>query len=51
MEEWIIKWKNKTIKEKDYMKIGPYASTISSLMYVMLCPRLDICFTVGMMSR
>ena len=29
----------------------PYASTVGSLMYVMLCTKPDICFEVGMMSR
>ena len=30
---------------------GPYASTIGSLMYVMLCTRPDICYSVGIVSR
>ncbi|KAK1566726.1 hypothetical protein Q3G72_003415 [Acer saccharum] len=29
----------------------PNASTIGSLMYVMLCTRPDICFAVGIVSR
>ena len=29
----------------------PYASVVGSLMYVMLCTRLDIYFAVGMVSR
>ena len=29
----------------------PYASAVGSLMYAMLCTRLDICFIVGMVSR
>ena len=33
------------------MKVVPYASVVGSLMYVMLCTRLDICFTVEIMSR
>ncbi|XP_052482980.1 secreted RxLR effector protein 161-like [Gossypium raimondii] len=41
----------KTAEEKEYMSKVPYASTIESLMYVMLCTRLDICFAVGMVSR
>ena len=28
-----------------------YASAVESLMYAMLCTRLDICYTVGMVSR
>ena len=41
----------KTIEEKEYMKTVPYASTIGSLMYVMLCTILDICYSVGIVSR
>ncbi|KAA0047457.1 gag/pol protein [Cucumis melo var. makuwa] len=33
------------------MRRIPYASTMSSLMYVMLCTRLDICYAVGIVSR
>ena len=33
------------------MRQVPYASTIGSLMYVMLCTRPDICYSVGMISR
>src|SRR5215813_5991023 len=33
------------------MRHIPYASTVGSLMYAMLCTRLDICFTVGVVSR
>ncbi|RVW57696.1 hypothetical protein CK203_045078 [Vitis vinifera] len=29
------------------MKEIPYASTVGSLMYAMLCTRPDICFAVG----
>ena len=29
----------------------PYASAVESLMYAMLCTRLDICFAIGMVSR
>ncbi|KAL6345535.1 hypothetical protein AAG906_017260 [Vitis piasezkii] len=38
----------KTPKEKECMQAIPYASVVGSLMYVMLCTRLDICFVVGM---
>ena len=41
----------KTIEEKEYMKTIPYASTVGSLMYVMLCTRPDICYSVGIVSR
>ena len=33
------------------MREIPYAFTVGSLMYVMLCTRPDICFAVGMVSR
>jgi len=33
------------------MKDVPYASAVGSLMYAMLCTRLDICFAVGLVSR
>ena len=28
-----------------------YASTVGSLMYTMLCTRLDICYVVGLVSQ
>ena len=33
------------------MRQVPYASIVGSLMYVMLCTRLDICYSVGMIGR
>ena len=39
------------MKRKKYMKPAPYASVVGSLMYVMLCTRPDICYSVGMVSR
>ena len=33
------------------MKTIPYASAIGSLMYVMLCTRPDICYSIGIVSR
>ncbi|RVW91390.1 hypothetical protein CK203_066483 [Vitis vinifera] len=52
--KWVYKRKRrvdgkcpKTIDEKDRMKEMPYASTVGSLMYAMLCTRPDICFAVG----
>ena len=41
----------KNDEEKNQMSKVPYASTIGSLMYAMLCTCLDICFTVGMVSH
>ena len=40
-----------TDDEKQKMSNVPYASTVGSLMYVMLCTRPDICFAVGLVSR
>ena len=33
------------------MRRIPYASTVGSLMYAMLCTRPDICYAVGIASR
>ena len=41
----------KTPQKEEEMRRVPYALTVSSLMYAMLCTRLDICFAVGMVSR
>ena len=40
-----------TAEEKEYMKTVPYALAVGSLMYVMLCTRPDICYSVGIVSR
>ncbi|KAL6328733.1 hypothetical protein AAG906_003750 [Vitis piasezkii] len=41
----------KTEEERDHMSKVPYASTIGSLMYVMVCTRPDIAHVVGVVSR
>jgi len=41
----------KTLEEKKKMSRIPYASAIGSLMYAMMCTRLDICYVVGLVSR
>ena len=41
----------KTPQEVEDMRRYPYASAVGSLMYAMLCTRLDICYAVGMVSR
>ena len=41
----------KTPQEVEEMRQIPYASTVGSLMYVMLCTRLDIFYSVGIVSR
>jgi len=40
-----------TDEEKDFMARVPYASTIGSLMYAMVCTRPDISHVVGVVSR
>ena len=41
----------KTSKEEKTMRQIPYASAMGSLVYAMLCTRLDICYSVGMISQ
>ena len=41
----------KRLEEIEYMKRVPYASAVGSLMYAMVCTRLDICYAIGMVSR
>ena len=36
--------------EKDHIKVVSYASIMDNLKYIMLYAKLDICFTVRMMS-
>jgi len=38
-------------EERDEMKKVPYASAVDSLMYVMVCIRLDITHVIGVVSR
>ena len=40
----------KNPKEKRKMSNIPYSNAIGSLMYVIMCTRLDICYAVGMVS-
>ena len=40
----------KTQEEMDYMSKFPYASVVGSLMYAMVYTRLDITYTVGVVS-
>ncbi|XP_043710418.1 secreted RxLR effector protein 161-like [Telopea speciosissima] len=37
-------------KDTEEMKRIPYASVVGSLMYSMLCTRLDICYSIGIVS-
>ena len=41
----------KTKEERDHMSKVPYASTIGSLMYAMVCTRPDIAHAVGVVSK
>ena len=41
----------KTQEEREKMRNCPYASTVGSLMYTMLCTRPDICYRVSIVSR
>eukprot|EP01018_Ginkgo_biloba_P001714 Gb_30736 [translate_table: standard] len=41
----------KTQEQIDYMSKVPYSSIVGSLMYVMVCTRLDIAYVVGVVSR
>ena len=37
----------KTLKQKERMSRIPFASTVGSLMYAMLCTKPDMCYAVG----
>ena len=39
-----------TTEDKEYMKTVPYVSVVGSLMYVMLCTRPYICYSIGIVS-
>ena len=41
----------KTLEENEQISKVSYLSAVGSLMYVMMCTRLDICHAVGMVSR
>ena len=41
----------KTLEEENMMRRVPYASIVGSFMYVMLCTRPDICYSIGMVNR
>lgn len=40
-----------TSEEVDSMRNIPYASTVGSLMYAILCTRPDISYAIGIVSR
>ena len=37
----------KTSKERERMRLIPYASIVGSIMYAMLCTRLDMAYSLG----
>ena len=41
----------KTLAKIERMRGISYALAVESLIYAMLCTRLDICFAVGMVSK
>ena len=38
-------------EDREKMKVIPYASTIGSIMYVMLCTRPDVCLAITLAGR
>ena len=40
-----------TAEDRERMEVIPYASTIGSLMYAMLCTRPDVCLAISMAQR
>jgi hypothetical protein len=40
-----------TAEERERMKVVPYASTIGSIMYAMLCTRPDMCLAISLSGR
>ena len=38
-------------KEREYMKKVPYANAVGSVMYIMVCCRLDIAYAMSLVSR
>ena len=38
-------------EDRDKMKVIPYASTIGSIMYAMLCTRPDVCLAISLAGR
>ena len=40
-----------TTQDREKMKVIPYASTIGSIMYAMLCTRPDVCLAISIVGR
>ena len=48
----LIKTQSPTMAEdREKMKDVPYASAIGSIMYAMLCTRLDVCLAISLAGR
>ena len=41
----------KTLEERDRMKKISYASVVGSIMYAMLCTKLNIAYALGIVSK
>ena len=41
----------RTNEEHEYMSKVPYSNVVGSLMYVMVCTRLDISHAIGVVSK
>ena len=39
------------LEDREKMKVIPYASTIGSIMYAMLCTRPDVCLAISLAGR
>uniref|UniRef100_A0A3Q7IH70 Reverse transcriptase Ty1/copia-type domain-containing protein n=1 Tax=Solanum lycopersicum TaxID=4081 RepID=A0A3Q7IH70_SOLLC len=50
-ELYIEKQSPNTVEERDHMTLVPYASTIGSFMYAMVCTRHYMAHAVGVVSR
>ena len=44
------KMSSKTLEERERMAMIPYTLTIGSIMYAMLCTRLDVSYALGIVS-
>ena len=40
-----------TSEDREKMKVIPYASAIGSIMYAILCTRLDVCLAINLVGR
>ena len=40
-----------TTEDRDKMKVIPYASTVGSILYAMLCTRPNVCLAISLAGR